>query len=131
MSRENVELVRQVFAAGVDDVDGIVALHDPEWEGYIPAEYPVAGTWRGLDGVRGFMREWLEAFGKFRVDPQEFIDRDDAVVVAVLYTGRGRGSDVALTDRWFYVYRVREGKIFRWRPYRTRSEALAAVGLEE
>ncbi|HEX5224432.1 MAG TPA: hypothetical protein VFW29_04820 [Solirubrobacteraceae bacterium] len=73
----------------------------------------------------------MEAFSEFRVEPEEFIEQDRAVVVAVAYTGRGRGSDVTVTDKWFYLYRFKEGKIFRWRPYRTRIEALEAVGLEE
>jgi ketosteroid isomerase-like protein len=77
------------------------------------------------------MEEWMEAFGEFHIEPEEFIDTADAVIVAVAYTGRGRGSDVTVTDKWFYLYRVREGKIFRWRPYRTRSDALQAVGLKE
>jgi ketosteroid isomerase-like protein len=130
VSQENVDVVRRVLAAG-GDVDTILALHHPDWEGYIPDEYPVAGTWKGLRGVRGFMDEWLEAFDEFRVEPEEFIDAgDDAVIVAVHYWGRGRGSHVTLTDRWFYVYRLREGKVFRWRPCRTRAEALEVVGLE-
>ncbi len=52
-----MEIVRKVFAAGAEDVDAIVALHHPDWEGFIPSEYPVAGTWRGLAGVRGFIEE--------------------------------------------------------------------------
>ena len=131
MSQENVEVVRQILAAGPEDIDAILALHHPDWEGHIPAQYPVAGTWEGLDGVRAFVEEWMEAFDEFRVTPDEFIDHEDAVVVAVTYRGRGRGSHLTLTDRWFYVYRFRDGKVFRWRPYRARSEALKAVGLEE
>ena len=131
MSQQNVEIVRRVFAAGAEDLDAIIALHHPDWEGYIPAEYPISGTWRGLDGVRGFVEEWLGAFDQFSIEAEEFIDHDDAVFVAVAYTGRGLGSEVTLTDKWFYVYRVRDGKVYRWQPYRTRPEALEAIGLDE
>ena len=92
---------------------------------------PVAGTWRGLDGVRGFVEEWLEASDEFRVEPDEFIHGDDAVVVAVRYWGRGKGSGVEITDRWFYAYLLRDGKVVSWRPWSERAEALKAVGLEE
>jgi ketosteroid isomerase-like protein len=82
--------------------------------------------------VRGFIDEWLDAFDEFRVEPEDFIDAgDDCVVVAVHYWGKGRGSDVTLTDHWFYAYRLKEGKVFRWRPYRTLSEALKDVGSQE
>jgi ketosteroid isomerase-like protein len=129
MSQENVEIVKRVIDAGARDVDAILALHHPEWEGFIPDEYPVAGTWRGHDGVRRFMQEWLDSFDQFSIEPGEFIDADDAVVVAVRYRGRGRSSGIETTDRWFYAYRLREGKVIGWRPYRERGEALAAVGL--
>ena len=55
-----MEIVRLVIeAASRGDFDTVLALHDPCWEGFIPEEYPVSGTWRGHDGVRGFAEEWL------------------------------------------------------------------------
>jgi uncharacterized protein len=132
MSQDNVEVVERVIeAASRGDFDAVVALHHPDWEGIIAGEYPVAGTWRGLDGVRGFAAEWLEAWEEFRVEPEEFIDGGDAVVTQVRYWGRGRGSGVEVTDRWFYAYRLREGKVISWRPYADRNEALKAVGLAQ
>jgi hypothetical protein len=53
VSRENVEVIERVPAAGNSgDFETILALHHPDWEGVIAQEYPVAGTWRGLEGVR-------------------------------------------------------------------------------
>jgi ketosteroid isomerase-like protein len=132
MSRENVAITKQVIeAASRGDFDAMLALHHPDWEGFIPEEYPVAGTWRGLDGVRGFVEEWLDAWDAFRIDPEEFIDGGDAVVAVVRYWGRGRGSGVEVTDRWFYAYRLRDGRVVSWRLCGTRAEALEAVGLQE
>ena len=131
MSRENVEIVRRVIASATDgDFETMLALHDPDWEGFIPEAYPVAGTWRGLDGVRGFVEEWLDAWDAFRIDPEEFIDGGDAVVAVVRYWGRGRGSGVEVTDRWFYAYRLRDGRVVSWRLCGSRAEALEAVGLK-
>lgn len=130
MSQANVEIIERVIAAGSrGDLDAVLALHHPDWEGFIPEEYPVAGTWRGLDGVRGFAEEWLEAWEEFRVEPDDFIEGGDAVVAAVRYWGRGRGSGVEITDRWYYAYRLCDGKVISWRPYADRDEALEAVGL--
>jgi uncharacterized protein len=132
MSQENVDVVKQVIAAtSRGDFATVLALHHPDWEGTIPEEYPVAGIWRGLDGVSEFAKEWLEAWEEFRIDPEEFSDGGDAVVVTVRYWGRGAGSGVEITERWFYAYRLRDGKIIRWRPYADRREALNSVGLEE
>jgi ketosteroid isomerase-like protein len=125
-----VEIIEQVIEAGSrGDFDTVLALHHPDWEGFIPEEYPVAGTWRGLEGVRGFAEEWLEAWEEFRVVPEEFIEGGDAVVAKVRYWGRGRGSGVEVTDLWFYAYRLRDGRVISWRPYTDRAEALEAVGL--
>jgi uncharacterized protein len=130
MSEANVEIVRRVIEAGSrGDFDTVLALHHPDWEGFIPEEYPVAGTWRGLDGVRGFAEEWLDAWEEFRVEPEEFMEGGDAVMAKVHYWGRGSGIEV--TDRWFYAYRLRGGKIISWRPYTDRAEALADLGLAE
>ena len=130
ISEQNVEVIERVLAAGNSgDFETILALHHPDWEGVIAQEYPVAGTWRGLEGLRGFVEEWLEAWDEFRIEPDEFIDGKDAVVVAVRYWGRGKGSGVEITDRWFYAYKLRDGKIIGWRPWPNRTEALRAVGL--
>jgi hypothetical protein len=50
-------------------------------------------------------------------------------VVAVRYWGRGKGSGVEITDRWFYAYTLRDGKVVSWRPWSVRADALKAVGL--
>jgi ketosteroid isomerase-like protein len=132
MSLENVEIIRHVIeAASRGDFDTMLALHHADWEGFIPEEYPVAGRWRGLAGVRRFAEEWFEAWEEFRVEPDEFVDGGDAVVAGVRYWGRGRGSGVEVTDHWFWAYRLREGKVISWRLYANRAEALGAVGLRE
>jgi ketosteroid isomerase-like protein len=131
MSQENVRIVERVLrASSSEEIDAVVALHHPDWEGFVPREFPMAGSWRGRDGLRRFYADWFEAFEEFHVEPEEFIDGDDAVVVTVRYRGRGRGSGIVVTDHWVYAYRLREGLISAWRPYRDRAQALEALGLE-
>jgi hypothetical protein len=60
VTQENVEDIERVLAAGNSgDFETMLALHHPAKEGVIPQEYPVAVTWRGLEGLRGFVEEWL------------------------------------------------------------------------
>jgi uncharacterized protein len=130
MSQENVEIItRGLEALNSGDLDTMLALQDPEWEGFIPAEYPMAGTWRGHDGALAFAEEWLEAWEEFRVEPEDFVVSEDAVLAKVHYWGRGRGSGIEVTESWYYAYRLRAGKITSWRPYADRAEALADLGL--
>ncbi len=61
----NAELVRKVFAGAnrVAEVGGFDALRDffseeIVWEAAEDA--PDAGTYRGHDGIRGYLEDWLE-----------------------------------------------------------------------
>lgn len=120
-----------IEAGSAGDFDGLLALHDPDWEGFIPDDVPVAGTYHGLDGVRAFVQEWLEAWEEFRIEPEDFIESGDTVIVVVRYWGRGRGSGVEVHDRWVYLYKLRDEKIVRWRLYGDLNEALDAAGLSQ
>src|ERR1700722_5407150 len=94
ISQQNVEVVERVSRPRHDVTSTPPCSTSPGVGCVIPGEYRVAGTWRGLDGVRGFAKEWLEAWEAFHVKPEEFIDGGDAVVTQVRYWGRGRGSGV-------------------------------------
>jgi len=127
---ENTEIVTRVLEAlNRGDLETMLDLQDPDWEGVIPVEYPMAGTWRGQAGLRAFAEQWLEAWEEFRVEPREFVAEGDAVLAEVHYWGRGRSSGIEVTERWYYAYRLRAGKVISWRPYADRAEALAALGL--
>ena len=45
--------------------------------------------------------------------------------------GRGRVSGADVTEAYVFVYKLREGLVVEGWEYRTRQEALKAVGLEE
>jgi hypothetical protein len=86
MSRENVELMRGVhdhLARG--DFWALAPLLDDavEWEwgrGYAA----LAGgprTYRGPDTVEAATKEWLAAWEWFAIEPEEFIDAGEHVVV--------------------------------------------------
>ena len=132
MSKENVETIKRMLEAiSIGDVETMLVLQDRDWEGFIPDGLPLAGRWRGYDGLRAFAEEWLEVWDEFRVEPESFITDGDAVLATGHYWGRGRGSGVEVTERWYYAYRFREGRVVSWRPYADRAEALADLGLED
>jgi hypothetical protein len=55
----------------------------------------------------------------------------DAVVVGVLYEGRGKGSGARTEGRFWYVFKYRSGRPRRWELYPERTQALEAAGLSE
>jgi ketosteroid isomerase-like protein len=131
MSRENVELVRLIhdgwsrgdFGVGTD-------LMAPEFEWHQYAEAVEPGSHRGA-AIGGAISKIFEVYDNFRVEPEEYIDAGDKVVVTARAQGTGRGSGVELDQRFAFVWTVRHGKLADLVMFADRHEALEAAGLRE
>jgi ketosteroid isomerase-like protein len=121
-SRENVEIVRRGYGSWTNhDFSAIPEVIDPD-----------LGVYRGLDGLWRFLEQLDETWERFQIEPEEFIDAGDNVVVAVRMSQKGRGNGVEPEMRLFSVWTLREGKVVRVTGgYRDRTEALEAAGLRE
>jgi uncharacterized protein len=132
MSQQNVEIVRQVYAAwDRDDREPALALFadDVVWT---PArEDPDPEPHRGREGVRRFWRQWEELFDNIRIHAEELIEVDDRVVSRLHVTGSGQGSGVDVDQRVYQVIELRGGAIVRVDEFYNRAEALEAAGLAE
>ena len=135
MSRENLELVRQVYdAVGRGDADTVVSLYDDEIE-WDFSQSPLATVfnqtvYRGHDGLREFNRERFdEAWQDFEDNPMEVFEANDKVISVVSSGGHGRasGAKVALTH--YGVWTIRDGKIARVDWFGSREDALDAAGV--
>ena len=136
MSQENVEIVRrgyELFSQG--NLEGVADLISDEAElpdgGGLGVGDTAAGTRRGPDGFLQGTHDALDAFEDYRVEPQEFIDAGDAVLVPVRISGRGKASGAMLEVRLVHLWVLRDGRAIRNEIYRTIAEALEAVGLSE
>jgi ketosteroid isomerase-like protein len=133
MSQENVEVVRQYFAAFDEGgLDAVAEFWHPEisWravEGYLDD----VGVMRGPDAMRDYYRQWEETFAEGRIEIEELTDAGDQVVAAVRGFGRMRGSDAEVDIRYGIVFWIRDGKIVQGREYATGKDALEAAGLQE
>jgi ketosteroid isomerase-like protein len=134
MSQENVEIVREAFESFAGgDQEKTARLVDPEIEFH--------GTVGGLEEGRiahglaqiaqVFEEEDLEAWEERRLEPEEFIDAGDNVVVLLHEYRRGRGSGVELETDTAVVCAVRAGRVVRIQGYMDRDAALEAAGLSE
>jgi hypothetical protein len=111
-----------------------LSLAHPEVEWHTSSDLPDSGVYRGHDGLAALIQEWVNSFEDFRVDPEEFIDCGEYVVVPVLLRGRipgSRESDQEVTLPHAHVYKLRESKLVEAREYLTVEQALEAAGLEE
>ena len=82
-------------------------------------------------GFGEFVEEIDEVWEDFRLEPLEFIDAGDKVVVSHLIHGSGKGSGVDVELPSTSVYTLRGSKVIESRMYRDHAEALEAAGLSE
>jgi ketosteroid isomerase-like protein len=135
VSRDNIEIVRQVFeAVGRHDRAAVFSLYDADVELDL-TRVPVGGLtgqaiYRGHDGLRKMFRDWYEAF-EYQEQYDELIGRGDQVVSVSTGRGRGRASGTDVEASFYLVWTLRHGQVVRIVWYLTRDEALAAAGLSE
>jgi ketosteroid isomerase-like protein len=134
MSQENVEIVRQVFESlERRDWDSMAHLFDPNVEQHGTVGGIEEGhVARGLLQVRQvWEKEDDEIWDEHRLEPQEFIDAGDQVVVFQREYQRGKSSGVELVIDTASILDLRGGRIVRMQGYMDRAAALEAVGLSE
>ncbi len=71
------------------------------------------------------------AFNQLRIEPLEFIDLDDKLVVMISMSGRGRASDAPVEMKFAHLWSLRDGKAVSLSDFGTKAEALEAAGLSE
>jgi uncharacterized protein len=140
MSRENVELIRDTFlSAGggrrMDVLDPNVVARvyetfDPAIEVREDPRFPEAGTYRGIDAVRAYFRQFTEPFDSFVFELDDVLDAGgDQVVLLFHIEGRGKDSGAVFEEDPAWIYTIRDGKVTRIEAYLDREEALEATGL--
>jgi uncharacterized protein len=132
MSQENVEIVQRALEAFErGGLDATLRFYDAEVTWQEAEDEPEAETYRGHDGLRALVQKWLVPFDDLRIEPEEFIDAGEAVVMPYMFRGRERssGNDIAAPETW--VFSLRDGKICEVREYRRKTEALEALGRSE
>ena len=130
VGRDSGEIVRDAYAAFNDgDVEGVLALATPDIE--IRDAARTAVVYRGHDGYRQFITEWLENFDEYRFEVVEFVVNGDRVLVDAVAHGRGKGSGLELSEAVNQVLTVRDGKVSVLEVYTDRAEARRAAGLAD
>ena len=130
MSQENVELVQRGLGhlAATGEVLWETAHPDLEIHDH---DTPDQSDYRGYEGLTRWLEEWGAAWAAWSIEPEEFIDAGDSVVVFIRMKAQGRGSGVEVERRDAQVWRLRSGKVVRGDYYNNRQQALEAVGLSE
>jgi ketosteroid isomerase-like protein len=135
MSQENVETVRRWYEVATSKADLLAAMPrtmafchpDVEWSA------PEDGTtYRGREGVRQRLEEWLNSFDDYRYEIHRIIDcGNDEVLVEATEVGRGATSGAEVRSTHYELLTIRDGLIVRIREYYDEGRALEAAGLSE
>ena len=131
MSEENVEIVRALYDA----------LNRGDWEGVFRDTHPevevttqrgtAAGTSRGHEAVKRKIEDLLGPFETWTLEPEEFFEVEDYVVVFVKTRARPVGSSVEMEVRNGHLWTVQDGTIRSLKTFAVREEALEAAGLSQ
>ena len=129
MSQENVEVVQR-------GLEHLMATGEPLWEGFDEDvrvhdhDTMDQGEYRGYAGLERWVKDWAAAWSEFSMEPEEFLDVGDEVVMFVCMKATGVSTGLTLERQDAMVLAVRDGKVVRLDYYNNRADALKAVGLE-
>ena len=88
-------------------------------------------TYEGIASLQELFADFWSSFADIHTEIDECIAGDEQVAFLAHVYGRGRGSGIEVEMRYWAVFTVRDGKIVRYRLFRTKPAALEATGLEE
>jgi ketosteroid isomerase-like protein len=130
VSQQNVEVIQRGF-------EHFMATGEPHWEAFHEQvevhdhDTMDQGEYRGHAGLGRWVEDWAAAWSEFSMEPEEFLDVGEHVVMFVRMKATGVSSGLPLERQDAMVFAVRDGKVVRLDYYNNRAEALKAVGLHE
>jgi ketosteroid isomerase-like protein len=131
---EILDLVRSIYADWERGDFSRIDWAAQEIE-FVIVDGPERGAWKGIGELGGGWRDFLSAWGDYRVQVDECRLLDaDRVLVLLQHVGRGKASGVeasTLGTEGANVLHFRDGIVTRFELYWDRDRALADLGLEE
>jgi uncharacterized protein len=127
MSVENVATVRTAYEAFRRGDLGAVAEHfaeDAEWE--TPESLPLGGLVSGRDAIIENFSQIPSYWSAFSVDPEEYIDAGDHVVVTGVQSATGPGG--SFESRYLHLFKLTDGKVVRGEFIGDTAKARDALG---
>jgi ketosteroid isomerase-like protein len=116
-TEENVQIVKDWFAAMGSDMQRLLALSDEKIEWIIPGEdWPLAGTHRGHAGLADMLQKASE-LEISSPKPPAYVAQGERVLVVGHATGRIKATNKAFEDDWVFAITVRNGKLTNIREY--------------
>ncbi|HEX2396727.1 MAG TPA: nuclear transport factor 2 family protein [Solirubrobacteraceae bacterium] len=127
-SRDVRRLRRGYEAFNRGDLDTVLRSVSPDVEIRDREEIPDPGVYRGLKAAREVLVRNTAEFEGYRIEPEEFIEAGEHIVVVARQSGRGRTSGAEVAGTIVHSWHVRDGRVLGMRAFSAREQALAALG---
>ncbi|MEP6596374.1 MAG: nuclear transport factor 2 family protein [Ginsengibacter sp.] len=117
LTKNNVQIIQQAFDDfGKGNIQGIldVCTNDVVWSSAENPNVPIAGTFKGKDGVSKFFSAIAENVVYLRFEPREFFNDKDAVIVLGHHTGTVKKTGKTYDHEWCMIFKLRDGKIYNY-----------------
>jgi ketosteroid isomerase-like protein len=133
MAHEDIEVVQRLIDAfNSGDIDGILALTHPDFEVEVPPELSAEpDVYIGHAGMRRYWESFHDALDEVRFELEGYWEADDAVVVAMRVSAKGRRTAIPIEQRNAGVWRTSDGKALQANIFASLADALDSVGLSE
>src|SRR5439155_9852949 len=91
---------------------------------------PDRETRYGREGIIELFDSYMEAFDALRLEPEEFIDAGDQIVVSLRQRVRGKGSGAEVEGNIAHVWTMRGSDVYSLRIFGDKERALDALRAE-
>ena len=128
MSQADIETLRLGYEAfNRGDWDAATRFAHPEFELQTADRVVNPGTYRGAEAARRFFEDLFDPFEEVVVEPEEFHERGNQIVVFVAARLRPAGSSAFVENRIGHLWTLRDGKFARLAVFPRREDALEAA----
>ena len=132
MSQENIGTVSRLFEEwATGDLRAGAEHYDEHVVFVVRPNFAEFGVFLGAEGIREYMRRFLENWERTTFEAEHIEVVGDTVVARLLQRGTGRASGAEAELRFFILFTFRGRKIVRQEAVLGEREALEAVGLAE
>lgn len=119
------EALKKAYAAlNEGDVGGFMEVLHPDVERIEPSDFPLSGTYRGLEAVRAHIAEGRGSWAEGRCEPEQFTIAGDKVIVLVHVRVRLKHEAEWREGRIADVFAFRNGRAILFRTFADEREAL-------
>ena len=131
MFQQDVDRLREAYRAfNEGGVGAFLERLAPDFQVSDRNSSPDRETRFGKEGIKQLFDSYMEAFDALRLEPDEFIEAGEEIVVSLHQWVRGKGSGAEVAGRIAHVWTVRGADVMRLRIFGDKEQALETLRAE-